>query len=149
MEYRELTFKDLKYLCLKEYTYAKAYYPFMRHGRPISGEQWSNILLAYPQFIGECNLRLLTEEHWRKILREQPQLADACPHKEWTRGIVSWREGYTFPKELAKGVRLGELTIHNDLVNDLIFHPVHSECCDWSTLSPHDWHGPHFFHQNT
>ena len=29
MEYRELTFKDLKYLCLKEYTYAKTYYPLM------------------------------------------------------------------------------------------------------------------------
>ena len=139
MEYRELTFKDLKYLCLTEYTYAKTYYSFMRYGRTISGEQWSNILLAYPQFIGECDLRLLTEGHWRKILREQPQLADACPHTEWTNGIVSWREDYTSPKELAKDDRLGSFIFHNNLVDDLIFHPVHAEYCDWSKLSLLDW----------
>ena len=82
--------QGLKCLWLKEYTHAKACYSFIRHGHYFSGECWSNILLAYLQFIGECNLQLLTEKRWRKKHRQQPQSADACPNMDWGNGCPTF-----------------------------------------------------------
>lgn len=128
--YNQLTLKDLKFLCFDARTHDPDFFPFVKYGSTINPDQWSNILMAYPHLIEVCDKKILKEEHWRKILREQPQLADYCPEKKWTEGIVSWKADYQPPKKQTR----------NDMLLDLIFHPVHAEFCKWEKLSAENWH---------
>ena len=134
--YNRLLLRDLKFICLEEQSYSMTFRPFMRHGHPISADQWSNILTAYPHLADECDIQMLTEEHWRKILREQPQLADHCPEKKWMQDIVSWKIDYRPPMRQSR----------SDMVLDLIFHPVHADFCSWKKLTADNWHLLLLFH---
>ena len=61
IEYHELTFKNLNYICLKAYTYSKTYYPYRAwyftspiHGFPIRREVHKTIceiVQKYPVFL--------------------------------------------------------------------------------------------------
>lgn len=129
-EYRPLTFADLKSLCCEKTIYIsdKDLNRFMRYDSPVDADQWSRILTAYPEFVGECELRLLGERHWKNILAERPELAEHCPHREWTAGVVPWEKSFdpaSVPRE--------------KLLNDLIFHPVHAKYCKLSQLSAYEW----------
>ena len=135
-EYRPLTFADLKFLCCDAFSGDEEPRCFMLRGTPINADQWCNILTAYPEFIGECDLKQLEEHHWKSILSEQPQLAEHCPHREWwTVNIVPWEKSFdpvSVPRE--------------KLRDDLIFHPVHAKYCKWSHLSGFDWMNLLSFH---
>ena len=134
--YNQLSLKDLQFVCFDAQTYNNAFYPFMKHGSPFIPEQWRSILLAYPHMIEVCDKKILKEKHWREILSERPQLAEHCPEKKWTEGIVSWKDVYVPPKNPSG----------NDIVLDLIFHPVHAEFCKWKKLTADDWHQLLLFH---
>ncbi len=135
-KYNQLSLKDLIFVCFESQTYDEAFRPFMKYGTPISADQWSNILVAYPHLVDECKCRSLKEVHWRKILYEQPQLAGHCPEEKWTHNISSWENDYMKPKKQTA----------NDMVLDLIFHPVHAKFCHWSKLSARNWHLLLLFH---
>ena len=127
-EYRPLTFADLKFLCCDAFSGDEEPRRFMLRDAPVNADQWCNILTAYPEFVGECDLGLLEERHWKSILAEQPRLAEHCPHPEWTAGVVPWEESFA-PASVPR----------KKLLADLIFHPVHAKYCKWSHLSGFDW----------
>lgn len=134
--YNPLSLKDLKFLCFDDQNYDKAFTPFMKYGSPLGAERWCNILIAYPHLVADCDCKILQEEHWRKILREQPQLADYCPEEKWKQNISSWENSYRKPRAQTL----------NDAVLDLIFHPVHAKFFTWSKLSADDWQLLLLFH---
>ena len=110
---------------------------------PLTGEEWSKLLIVKPEYAPQCDWSTLGGVDWAKLLKTQPQFADQC---NW-----SCLNGFQWLSLLRDQPQFADKCDWNKLAIDghnhnrigwcalLMHHPQFADKCDLSGLNGISW----------
>ena len=108
----------------------------------LDGEDWSRLLVKYPQLADKCPWEKLEEldgKNWQELLVEQPQFADKCP---WEK--LEELDGTNWKELLEKQPQFADKCPWEKLDGDhwaslLLIRPQFADRCPWKKLDGKNW----------